>query len=48
MIYSCLVDADFLDTEYFMKKWAGGTTIRSKYEHSIEKVRKSHFRLVEK
>ena len=32
----------------FYEKWAGGTTIRSKYEHSIEKVRKSHFRLVEK
>ena len=38
----------FFGYRIFYEKWAGGTTIRSKYEHSIEKVRKSHFRLVEK
>ena len=40
MIYSCLVDADFLDTEYFMKNGLVKRQSGQSMEHSIEKVEK--------
>lgn len=38
MLYSCLVDADFLDTEYFMKDGKTGREGGDSTEHLLEKL----------